>query len=87
MPSVAVKGPLPVTGLLPRVVAPSLKVTVPVGVPLPGLATLIVAVNVTGWPKTDGLPVVATDVVVLALFTVCPPDSVPLLAAKLELPE
>ena len=32
---------------VPRVVVPFMKVTVPVGVPLPGAAALTVAVNVT----------------------------------------
>ncbi len=49
---------------------PSLKVTVPVGVPAPGGFTLTVAVNVTDWPKTDGLIEEATVVVVGAWFTV-----------------
>src|ERR1051326_6871402 len=40
---------------VPRVVAPSLKVTVPVGVPLPGAVAVTVAVNVTDWPETEGL--------------------------------
>ena len=40
---------------VPSVVAPSLKVTDPVGVPAPGLDTVTVAVNVTAWPKTVGL--------------------------------
>ena len=46
---------LPLTTLsvpVPRVVEPSLKVTVPVGVPAPELT---VAVKVTAWPKTEGL--------------------------------
>ncbi len=34
---------------------PSLKVTVPLGVPAPGATAATVAVNVTRWPKTDGL--------------------------------
>jgi hypothetical protein len=55
---------------VPSVVAPSLKVTVPVGVPLPGATTLTVAVNVTDCPYAEGLPDVLTPVVVLALFTV-----------------
>ena len=32
--------------------APSLKVIVPVGVPLPGATTLTLAVRITGWPNT-----------------------------------
>jgi hypothetical protein len=39
---------------VPITFEPSLKVTVPVGVPAPGLAALTVAVNVTDWPNTDG---------------------------------
>jgi len=52
-------------------VAPSLKVTVPVGVPDPGATALTVAVKVTGWPNTEGVREVARAVVVLALLTVC----------------
>ena len=49
-----------------RVVVPSLKETVPVGVPAPGATVLTVAVNVTDWPKTDGLvPLVRASVVVV----------------------
>jgi len=33
---------------------PSLTVTLPVGVPLPGAAALTVAVKTTAWPYTDG---------------------------------
>ena len=55
---------------VPSVVVPSLKVTVPVGVPAPGGFTLTVAVNVTDWPKTDGLTEEATVVVVGAWVTV-----------------
>ena len=36
---------------------------------LPGLTTLTVAVNVTAWPYTDGLPDEATVALVLALLT------------------
>jgi hypothetical protein len=45
-------------------VVPSLKVTVPVGVPEPCGVT--VAVKVTGCPKTDGLTDEVTAVVVVA---------------------
>src|SRR5438445_694456 len=55
---------------VPRVVAPSLKVTVPVGVPAPGATALTVAVNVTGWPNTVGVAEEMTDVDELALLTV-----------------
>src|SRR5437899_4990846 len=37
----------------PKLVEPSLKVTVPVAVPAPGEVTLTVAVKVTDWPNTD----------------------------------
>ena len=40
---------------VPSVAVPSRKVTVPVGVPAPGVFTLTVAVNVTLWPKAEGL--------------------------------
>ena len=49
----------------------SLNVTFPVGDPLPGAVTLIVAVNVTDWPNTDGIPDVPSATVVSALLTVC----------------
>ena len=55
---------------VPRVVVPSLKVTVPVGVPLPGAAALTVAVKVTGWPK---MVVVADEARVVVLLA-CPTD-------------
>ena len=54
---------------VPRVLGPSLKVTVPVGVPPPGLFTVTVAVKVTDCPDTDGLAEELTNVVVL-YFTV-----------------
>ena len=56
---------------VPSVVAPSLNVTVPLGVPAPGDAALTVAVKVTDWPNTDGLNEDASVVVVSALVTVC----------------
>ena len=39
----------------PRTWLPSLKVTVPVGVPWPLAMALTVAVRVADWPKTAGL--------------------------------
>src|SRR2546427_3472944 len=60
--------PLSVPG--PSVVAPSLKVTVPVGVPAPGETALTVAVRVTDWPNTEELVEEATVVVELAWLTV-----------------
>jgi len=55
---------------VPRLLAPSLNCTVPVGVPDPGAVTLIVAVKVTDWPDKEGFTEDATAVVVEALFTV-----------------
>src|SRR5712691_13331049 len=57
---------------LPMIVAPSLKSTVPDGLApavLPGAVTLTVAVKVTDWPNTVGVPDVATVTVVSALLT------------------
>jgi hypothetical protein len=48
------------TALVPRLVAPSLNVTVPVGAPPPKPAT--VALNVTDWPKLLGFVEVVSDV-------------------------
>src|SRR2546427_8066655 len=42
---------LPICVFVPIGVAPSLKVTVPVGVPVPGALAVTVAVKVTAWPK------------------------------------
>ena len=44
-----------------------MKVTVPFGIA--PVDELTVAVNVTDWPRLDGLGVEASNVVVLALFT------------------
>ena len=54
--------------MLPNAVAPSLKVTVPAGVP-PVDET--VAVKVTVWPKVEGFALEVTAVVVAAGLTVC----------------
>ena len=54
---------------LPMTVVPSRKLTVPAGVPAPGLTTAIVAVKVVDCPKTDGLTDEVRLVVVLALLT------------------
>jgi len=58
---------LPLRAPVPSVVAPSMNVTVPLGVPEPLGVT--VAVSITDWPKTDGLTEDTTEVVVEALFT------------------
>src|SRR6266568_4625317 len=66
LPSPAyVAWPEPFRVPVPRVLEPSLKVTVPVGVPAPGLFAVTVAVKVTDCPDTDGLPEELTDVAVL----------------------
>src|SRR6516165_3610454 len=46
--------PVP-TATVPRITFPSLKVTVPVGVPAPGATAASLAVKVTAWPVTAGL--------------------------------
>src|SRR5204863_7205641 len=51
-------------------VAPSLKVTVPAGVPAPGEVALLVAVNVTDWPNTVGFVEEISAVLVFALLIV-----------------
>ena len=56
--------PEPLRVPVPMVVAPSLKVTLPVGVPVAGETGLTVAVNVTDWPYVEGLADVVTVVVV-----------------------
>jgi hypothetical protein len=70
---------------LPRVVVPSLKVTVPVGVPLPGAITLTVAFRVTDWFNADGFGVAVRAVVVEGTFTACV-TAVDVLARKLVAP-
>jgi len=52
--------------LLQIAVAPSLNVTVPLGVPVAGATGLTAAVNVTAWPNTDGFADEVTVVVVAA---------------------
>src|SRR6266446_5714254 len=52
---------------VPRLVAPSRNVTVPVGMPA---GELTVAVKVTGWPKADGFAEDTRAVVVAGLITV-----------------
>ena len=61
----------PLNVLVANAVAPSLNVTVPVGVPVPGAVALTVAVIVTDCPNTEGLADDASAVELLALFTVC----------------
>ena len=74
------------SGAVPSDVAPSKNSTEPPGDPAPGEVTATVAVSATLWPATDGFGDEASDVVVLAAFTVCAyaADVLPL---KLGLPE
>ncbi len=62
---------VPVPHVVAGVVIPSKNVTVPVGAPAPGAATVIVAVSVTAWPKVAGLGDAAKLVFVPACVTVC----------------
>src|ERR1051326_6968661 len=55
---------------VPSTFVPSLKVAVPLGMPLPGARALMVAVKVTGSPSRAGLEEEATVLVVLAWPTV-----------------
>jgi hypothetical protein len=48
-----------------------MNVTVPVGTPDPGALAATVAVNVTDWPKTEGLAEDDTELLVPDWFTVC----------------
>src|SRR5205807_2133918 len=64
---------------------PSRKLTTPVGFPAPGLLTLTVAVNVTGWPYTREVGDAPSVVVVLAAVTVCA-SGADVLAAKETVP-
>lgn len=68
---VNVATPEPFNVPVPMELPPSRKLTVPLGVPAPGDAAETVAVNVTDWPKTEGLTDDVTAVVVLSLFTTC----------------
>jgi hypothetical protein len=55
---------------VPSAVAPSKKLTVPLGIPDPGLLAVTVAVSVIAWPKTGVVSEEMTEVVVLAAATV-----------------
>src|SRR6476619_3775250 len=61
----------PLSVPVPSVVAPSLNVTVPVGVPEPGPVAVTVAVNVTDPPKFDGFVPDTTAVVVADCCPTC----------------
>lgn len=69
----------------PRVAVPFLKVTVPVGIALPGELATTVAVNVTDWPLREGFSDEVTELVVPSLFTVWV-SAEEVLELKLELP-
>ena len=57
---------------VPRLMAPSKKVTVPVGVPVAGASDATVAVRKMFCPEEDGLNEAARLVEEEPLFTVCP---------------
>lgn len=67
-----------------RVVEPSVKLTVPGGVPVPGAVTDTVAVNVTGCPTIEGFTELVTLVLVPVCATAC--NTRPLLAVKSVFP-
>ncbi len=69
---------------VPSVLLPSLKMTVPMGVPEPGILAVTVAVKVTDWPDLEGLSEETTIVAVWALFTLCIKASE--LPSKLQFP-
>src|SRR5437870_2851864 len=69
----------------PRFVAPSKKLTTPVGLPAAvplGLLTVSVAVSATAWPDSEGLAEETTTMLVLTLLTVWLPARAPALPAK-----
>lgn len=74
VPSVTEQDAAPLSGAvnvwLHKTVEPSLKVTVPVEVAKPGLATVTVAFSMTDCPLTEGFADDETEIVVSALFTV-----------------
>jgi len=62
---------LPTATVALQLSAPSLTVTVPAGVPLPGALAVTWKVKLTAWPTADGSGVFAVIVVVVAAaFTV-----------------
>ncbi len=62
--------PDPLREDVPSEVAPSMNVTVPLGMPDPGELAVTVAVNVTDWPDADGLIDDDTALLVESWFTV-----------------
>ena len=81
----SVATPEPLSVPLPRLVAPSRKLTVPVAVPVAGKLTATVAVNVTLWPNTEGLVADVSAVLVAPLLTTWL-TALLVLVAKLTLP-
>src|SRR5262249_59959806 len=73
------------TGTVPRTTLPSMKVTVPVGPPIPGARTETTAVKVTAWPVAAGLTDDVRATVVAARLTVTP-TAAEALFAKLPVP-
>ena len=69
----------------PKFVPSTANCTVPPLSNVPEPATTA-AVKVTAWPKAEGFAEELTVVVVLALLTIWPPLSVPLLPAKVVSP-
>jgi hypothetical protein len=84
--AVAVKAATPFTkACVPSAAVPSMKVTIPVGVPIAGAVVVTLAVKETDWPGIDGLGLEERPTIVLPLVTPC--VRVELAAAKLALPE
>jgi hypothetical protein len=70
--AVEVRLHVPAAAVPVQVWFPSLTVTLPVGVPLPGEFAVTVKATAYGWPTTVAVErSVVIAVVVLALFTVC----------------
>ena len=77
---------MPLTSVpVPSTSDPSLNVTVPVGMPAPGVTTATVAFKVIGWPKTAVANEEVTVVLVVAALTFCV-STAEVLAAKALLP-
>jgi len=78
---------VPTATLALQLCVPSLTVTVPVGVPLPGAFAGTVNVKLTAWPTADGSGACAVIVLVVAAgFTVCGVPGEEVLPAKFVLP-
>ncbi len=75
-----------VSETLPKDVVPSMKVTLPVGIPAPGEAAETVAVKVTDCPNTEGFAAAVTLLVVAALLTTCVKAGLDVLPPKFAAP-